>query len=108
LGFAQATASLDNPDLARLSLNDKVASLRWIDAVLGELQEVRRWIAESDEERFSFILEELTIEREQWLHERRENNWVDDDSPSVSGIGLTRQLLGFGFGKDDGKSKKGS
>ena len=108
LGFAQSTASLDNPDLARLTLNDKAASIRWIDAVLGELQEVRRWIAESDEERFTFILEELTIEREQWLHDRRENNWIDDDSPSVSGFGLANQLIGFGFNKDDGQSKKGS
>jgi prephenate dehydrogenase len=108
LGFAQTTASLENPDLARLSLNDKVASLRWIDAVLGELQEVRRWINDSDEERFSFIMEELMIEREQWLHERRENNWIEDDSADTSGIGIAGQLMGFGFGKDSRKSKKGS
>ncbi|HUS94489.1 MAG TPA: prephenate dehydrogenase/arogenate dehydrogenase family protein [Patescibacteria group bacterium] len=108
LGFAQSTASLDNPDLARLALNDKKASLRWLDAVLGELQEVRRWINESDEERFTFIVEELTIEREQWLHERRENNWIEDDSSNVSTAGIARQLMGFGFGRGDEQSKKGS
>jgi hypothetical protein len=91
-----------------LALNDKAASLRWLDAVLGELQEVRRWISESDEERFAFIVEELTIEREEWLHERRENNWIEDDSSNVSSMGIARQLIGFGFGKDDAQSKKGT
>jgi hypothetical protein len=108
MGFAQSTASLDNPDLAMLSLNDKAASLRWLDAVLGELQEVRRWINESDEERFSFIVEELAIEREEWLHERRENNWIEDDQSIASNMSIARQLIGFGFGKDEPQSKKGS
>jgi len=108
LGFAQSTASLDNPDLAMLALNDKAASLRWLDAVLGELQEVRRWISESDEERFAFIVEELTIEREEWLHERRENNWIEDDSVNANKMGIARQLIGFGFSKDDAQSKKGT
>jgi prephenate dehydrogenase len=108
MGFAQSTACLDNPDLAMLSLNDKAASLRWLDAVLGELQEVRRWINESDEERFSFIVEELAIEREEWLHERRENNWIEDDQSIASNMSIARQLIGFGFGKDEPQSKKGS
>lgn len=105
LEFAQATASIDSPDLAVLAMKNREASLRWLDAVLAELEEVRSWISEIDEERFTFLLEELSIERERWLHERQENEWSEVDTPQMEGMGLASQLLGFNFRRSDKKSK---
>jgi len=105
LEFAQATASIDNPDLAALAKADKEASLRWVDAFLAELREVRQWISETDEERFTFILEELSIERERWLHERRENEWSEVETPQMEGLGLASQLLGFNIKRTGKKSE---
>jgi prephenate dehydrogenase len=46
LPFALSTNGLENEDLAYLALQDKDASLRWLDSVLEQLKEVRRWIAD--------------------------------------------------------------
>jgi prephenate dehydrogenase len=105
LEFAQATASIDSPDLAMLAMKNKEASLRWIDSLLEELEEVRQWISETDEERFTFMLEELSIERERWLHERQENEWSEVETPQMEGLGLASQLLGFNFRRSDKKSE---
>lgn len=95
LRFAQSTAAIVNPDLARMALADKASSLRWLDAVLAQLQEVRRWVDEADEERLTLILEELDLERDRWLIERRRNDWDEFDSPDLSGMSLRSQLFGF-------------
>lgn len=88
LPFALATTSLDSQDLAHLALQDKDASLRWIDGVLKELTEVRRWVAEGELERLELILDELAIERARWLHSRAQNDWMeDDDKPDLNQMG---------------------
>jgi prephenate dehydrogenase len=102
--FAESTVGLDNPDLADLAYHDKVATLRWLDAILFELQELRRWLMEEDQERLALILEEMAIERERWLEERRQNNWVEVDTvEEMSTFSIASQLLGFG---SRGKGKK--
>ncbi len=93
--FALATSSLDTADLAELAFHNKEASLHWLDVVLAELQEVRRWIAEGDVERVSLILEELSLERARWLHEREENEWLEIESPDLSGMSFRSQMFGF-------------
>jgi prephenate dehydrogenase len=91
LPFALATTALDNEDLAYLALQDKDASLRWLDGVLNELKEVRRWIAEGEVERLNLILDELAIERARWLHSRAKNDWTEGverpDLNQMGGIG---------------------
>lgn len=103
--FAQGTAGLENESLTELVYRDKLATLRWLDAILAELQELRRWLLEEDQERVALILEEMGLERERWLHERRQNNWIEVDPVSELGsISIASQLFGFGSRKK-GKKK---
>lgn len=102
--FSESTAGLANVNLADLAYHDKASTLRWLDAVLAELQEIRRWLTDEDGERIALILEEMAMERERWLEERRKNNWVEiDPSEDISSFSITGQLFGFGSRK---KSKK--
>lgn len=97
LPFAQATAALDDEDLAELTGHDKEATLRWLDALLSELQSVRRLVADGDEERLTLILEELVFERQKWLVERQRNDWSEGESSSeFANYSLSSQLFGFG------------
>lgn len=96
LPFALATAALENEDLTALAFSDKQASLRWLDAILDEMQQVRRWLAEGDEERLELILKDLARERARWMHERQENSWTEQTVPDeIETIGLGSQLFGF-------------
>jgi prephenate dehydrogenase len=108
LNFALATTGLENEDLAYLALENKEASLRWLDSVLEQLKEVRRWIAEGDLERLDLILDELAIDRARWLHERAKNDWTEDkDKPDLSEMsGIGGQFFGFlgRRGKDKSES----
>jgi prephenate dehydrogenase len=105
LPFSLSTTPLEKADLASLALYDREASLRWLDAVLAELQAVRRWVAEGDEERLSLILDDLTLKREKWIAARRDIAHADEgDLPDLSDFSFTRQLFGFGRGSKDKKT----
>lgn len=105
LPFSLATSPLEKSDLAYLAHHDREASLRWLDAVLAELQTVRRWVAEGDEERLSLILDDLAIKREKWLAARRDISQADKgDMPDLGDFSFARQLFGFGFGRKEKKS----
>lgn len=108
LPFALSTTGLENEDLAYLALQDKEASLRWLDSVLEQLTEVRRWIAEGELERLDLILDELAIERARWLHDRANNDWTEEsDRPDLDEIGgIGSQFFGFlgRMGKDKSES----
>ncbi|HSM55668.1 MAG TPA: prephenate dehydrogenase/arogenate dehydrogenase family protein [Candidatus Sulfomarinibacteraceae bacterium] len=95
LPFAQATMPLrDDADLALLALQDQPAMLRWLDAVLEELQEVRRWVAEGDKERLAAFIEQLNLEREKWLDERTQNEWEEVSKSDFKPLSLTEHFLG--------------
>jgi prephenate dehydrogenase len=103
--FAMSTAGLESENLGEMAYYDKAATLRWLDSVLEELQELRRWLVDEDQERISLILEETALGRERWLHERRQNNWVEVESADdLSSVGVAGQLFGFGSRKK-GKKK---
>jgi hypothetical protein len=89
-----------------VALNDKEATLRWMDATLAELQVMRRLVAEGDQERLSLVLEDVDSDRYRWLDERTRNAWTDDTSMSdIGGVNIGAQLFGFrrGSGKKDSK-----
>jgi prephenate dehydrogenase len=97
LDFAFSTAPLENVDISRVALNNKDATLRWLDAALAELQVMRRLIADDDEERLSLVLEDVDQDRKRWLDERVRNAWMDDTSMSeMSTVSIGSQLFGFG------------
>jgi len=91
LPFATATMPLevDPQELAYLALNDKMATLRWLDALTNEIGLIRRWIQEGNEELLAAFLTELNLDRERWLYERTKNEWLEDqDQPDdIPGMG---------------------
>lgn len=93
LSFAQITSMMTREDeLAHMALADKQATLLWIDTIVQELVELRRWVNEGDEETLVALMRELGIQREEWMHQRRENDWT---APSeVEKRGLMSQMFG--------------
>jgi prephenate dehydrogenase len=84
LTFAQSTSFLEaNEGIVALALHDKTITLRWLDSLITELQEVKRWLYHEDEETLAAILETLSIDREKWLHERRKNDWLEGSPEEI-------------------------
>jgi prephenate dehydrogenase len=99
--FAQATMAMDNLDLAALIANDRDASLRWVDAILTELREVRRVVAEADVERMALIFEDLAIKRDTWLEERRKNDWTEESRADYGDFSMRTIMLGGYLGRGE-------
>ena len=79
LPFALTTLPLQNSDdIVHLALNDKEATLRWLNAVITEMQEIRQWVYEGDADLLTARLEEMMFQREKWLRERTRNEWLED------------------------------
>ncbi len=96
LPFAVATMPLekDANELAYVAMNDKVATIRWLDALSEEINQLRRWIQEGDEELLTAFLDELSISRAMWLNDRAKNDWVGGDETSVDVPGFRERLFG--------------
>ena len=93
--FALTTQPLQQgEEAAHLAFADKAATLRWLDALIAELREVRRWVYEGEPETLMALLQNLYVEREKWLQERAENNWVEVQTPNVEMPNLSQQLFG--------------
>ncbi|MEZ4642261.1 MAG: prephenate dehydrogenase/arogenate dehydrogenase family protein [Chloroflexota bacterium] len=104
LPFALTTAPLqDGAEITHLALNNKQATLRWLDAFMNELKEIRRLVEQEDGELLLATLTDLQYRREKWLHERSENNWVEIPAQDVQSRSLPEQMLGGWLG---GKRKK--
>jgi prephenate dehydrogenase len=102
--FALSTQPLQQgTDITSLALNDKAAALRWLDAVLQELTAIRRMIYDGDREMIDLSLGNLLIQREKWLKERGENNWVEVVGTPIDRPSVGEQFLGGWLG---GKLKK--
>lgn len=102
--FALATQPLQyGTDITSLALNDKAATLRWLDAFLNELTELRRMIHEGDREAIDLTLGNLLVQREKWLKERARNEWVEGVETKVDRPSVSDQFLGGWLG---GKIKK--
>ena len=96
LPFAMATLPLDQDaeELSHLALNDKAATLRWLDAVMLEFKDLRRWIQEDNREVLTALLSELQVNRSSWLLERSENNWLEAKDPVGEIPGISQRFLG--------------
>ena len=102
--FALATQPLQyGTDITGLALSDKAATLRWLDAYLQELTDLRRLIQSGDREMIDLTLGNLLIQRERWLRERSENEWTEGVEINVDRPTLSDQFLGGWLG---GKLKK--
>lgn len=106
LPFAQTTQPLvASANIARLAAGNKIATLRWLDSLQAELAQVRSWIEAGDEELLEAMLEELSRQREEWLHERAKNDWLEIDSPDMDTPSVARQMFG-GFISDRVKGEQ--
>lgn len=104
LPFAITTAPLqDGSEIAHLALDNKQASLRWLDAFIVELQEMRRLIQQEEKEVLLATMEDLQNRRGKWLADRAKNNWVEIDAQDVDSRSLSEQMLGSWLG---GKRRK--
>lgn len=104
--FGVATQPLDQgTDIVQMALTDKVATLRWLDAIDGELKKWRSLVEQGDADLFELTLADLMLKRSKWLKERTDNEWTEDVKTSVEAPKLTEQLLGGwvtrGHKKDD-------
>ncbi|MDX1616354.1 MAG: prephenate dehydrogenase/arogenate dehydrogenase family protein [Candidatus Promineifilaceae bacterium] len=99
--FAMGTAGLEDETLARQVLTERAATLRWLDAVRAELDQVRALLIEGDEERLTPILRDLRLQRQAWLEQRKDNVWLDHLDEGVSPLSLRQLLLGGLFSKSD-------
>jgi prephenate dehydrogenase len=96
LPFAAGTAALqDESEIAALALRDREATLRWLEAVLAELEEIRNWVAGQDFERLSAYLQQLQAERENWLAERAKNEWEEPIAADVAPLSFKDRMLGY-------------
>lgn len=104
-GFAQATSPLGREEeIAHFAFYNKQAMLTWMDRFMEDMVELRRWIKDGDEEQVAALMTELNIQREEWLHERRENNWNESVSPKAEHPTVMRQLFGA-LGRRRGQDK---
>ena len=106
LPFSVSTSPLESSvDAAETATSNKMATLRWIDAVMGELQQIRRWIYDDENQLLAAYLEELQSERRRWLRQRAKNDWVEAKGPNISNQSFAEQMLGTfvtdRFKKDD-------
>ena len=102
--FALATQPLQfGTDITSLALNNKAATLRWLDAYLQELIELRTQIQSGDREMIDLNLGNLLIQREKWLKERAANEWIEGPETPIDRPSMGDQLLGGWLG---GKLKR--
>ena len=98
--FARSTEGLrEGEEIAHLALHDQAATLRWLDALLLELQTIRDWVADGDGDRLEALLQDLNKQRERWLHERTENDWEEAPQEGARPPNLVQRFLG-GRGSD--------
>jgi hypothetical protein len=68
--------------------------MRWLDSLVTELQEIRRWVYHEEEEVLGAMLENLSIERDKWVLNRRDNDWVEVKTPDLEMPSMGQQLFG--------------
>lgn len=101
LPFAVSTSALqDESEIAALALRDREATLRWLDAVLAELEEIRQWVAGQEMERLSAYLTQLQAERQTWLAGREKNDWEEHVSADIAPLSFKERMLGYRGGRD--------
>lgn len=95
LPFALMTLPLKNErDIPLVALQNKQATLRWLDATMDELKAVRRLIYEENNELLTALTEQLAIEREKWLLSREKNDWDERKSPPIRSRSMGEHLFG--------------
>jgi prephenate dehydrogenase len=82
--FATATLALAESEFAALRYN-RANVLRYLDALLAEVQTVRQWLAQDDDDglRLQQAMEEMAARRVAWLAQRRKGEWEAAENAPV-------------------------
>ncbi len=95
LPLALTTAPLHaGPEIAELALHNSATTLRWLDAILHDLTELRRLVAEGQREALEATFADLQAKRAKWLHERAENDWNEAIKSDIQRPSFAEQMLG--------------
>lgn len=72
--------------------------VRWIDACLARLEELREVIAAQEAEKLEETFEEFMSARDKWLRDRAEGRWelVEEISTSIPRQSFLRRFIGIG------------
>jgi prephenate dehydrogenase len=84
--FALTTQPLSaGAEIAYQARQNKAATLRWLDALIGEITAVRHQLAADDPnaDLLPAILSGLGEERQRWLFTRTNNNWDEIRAPEI-------------------------
>jgi len=94
--FTMSTQPLtESTDLAHEAYTNKIATMRWLDSFIDELNMLRQQVYKGEEEILAATLEGLADERAKWLRDRQKNDWVEGDEPEIeNSLGISRYLLG--------------
>ncbi len=102
-GAFQRVTELASDDAALyrdLCLSNGPNVLRWIDALVEKLQQLRTLVAGEDGERLEKVFDEALAVRAKWLHDKAQGHWEGTGEavslPSQSG--LLQRWLGLGGG----------
>lgn len=95
LPVALTTAPLQaGAEIAELALHNPAATLRWLDDVIRDLQELRHLVQEDQREALKATFVDLQNKRTRWLHERAKNDWSEAIKHDIQRPGFAEQMLG--------------
>ena len=101
LPFALMTLPLQNDrEIPLVALQNKQATLRWLDAMMEEMKTVRRLVDEENGELLAAFTMQLASEREKWLIARQKNDWDERKSPPIRPRTMSQHLFG-GLARQD-------
>ncbi len=93
--FAMSTQPLvGGQDVAKEALSNKIATLRWLDALTDELKVMRRLVQEGEEELLAAMMSAAFMDRAAWLEQREKNNWEEVETPDMESFSLSSHFLG--------------
>jgi prephenate dehydrogenase len=97
--FERSTALLggDAAAWSEMSLGNEANVVRWLDALIDELQQLRELIVAGDGQALQEAFEAAQSSRARWLAERAEGRWEDVPGPKIEDRpSLMKRLIGFG------------
>lgn len=93
--FAMSTQPLlGGEDIVHEAMSNKIATLRWLDAIMAELKIMRQLVYEGDTDILAATLSGLFEDRAAWLSNREKNDWVEITAPDIDNNTISSHFMG--------------